>query len=73
MSVPPAALARDFAQRRAAALAWNNSALFLGISLGAARGGVTLDHAGYGAVLAAGAAIALAGCTLLPKLFPRSS
>lgn len=68
-----AALARDFAERRSAALAWNNSALFLGISFGAALGGVTLDRAGYGAVLATGAAIALAGCALLPRLFPKSS
>jgi predicted MFS family arabinose efflux permease len=67
-----AALARDFPERRAAALAWNNSALFLGISLGAALGGAILDRAGYGAVLAAGAVIALAGCALLPKLFAKS-
>jgi len=68
-----ASLARDFPERRSAALAWNNSALFLGISLGAALGGVILDRAGYGAVLAAGAAVALAGCMLLPKLFAKSS
>jgi predicted MFS family arabinose efflux permease len=68
-----ASLARDFPERRAAALAWNNSALFLGISLGAALGGVILDRAGYGAVLGAGAAIALAGCALVPKLFAKSA
>jgi predicted MFS family arabinose efflux permease len=68
-----AALARDFPERRAAALAWNNSALFLGISLGAALGGTILAHAGYAAVLGTGAAIAVAGVVLIPVVFRRSN
>ncbi|HVC54252.1 MAG TPA: MFS transporter [Stellaceae bacterium] len=66
-----AALARDFPERRAAALAWNNSALFLGISLGAALGGAILDRAGYAAVLGAGAVIGLGGALLVPVLAGR--
>lgn len=64
-----AAFARDFPERRAAALAWNNSALFLGISLGATLGGVVFAHAGFPAVLGVGAVIGLAGAALIPVLF----
>jgi predicted MFS family arabinose efflux permease len=44
-----ASLARDFPARRATILAWNNSALFLGISLGALCGGEVVVHAGFAA------------------------
>jgi predicted MFS family arabinose efflux permease len=64
-----AALARDFPERRAAALAWNNSALFLGISLGAALGGAILAHADFATILGTSAAIGLAGAALTPILF----
>ncbi len=47
-----AALAADFPDRRASALAWNNSALFLGIALGALAGGQTMNRAGFPATTA---------------------
>ena len=57
------ALARDFPERRSTVLACNNSALFLGISLGSliggqavAAGGFTVDTA-VGALIAAAAAV----------------
>jgi predicted MFS family arabinose efflux permease len=53
-----AALARDFPQRRALMLALNNSALFLGISIGSLTGGEAMARAGFGADAAIGAAIA---------------
>ena len=56
-----AALARDFAGRPAAALAWNNSALFMGISLGALLGGQVLALADFGTVMAVSGVLALAG------------
>ena len=55
-----AALARDFPERRASALAWNNSALFLGITLGALVGGQAMTLAGFGATTALVAQIAAA-------------
>lgn len=42
-----ARLARIFAARRAAALSWNNSALYLGMSLGSALGGTILRRHGF--------------------------
>jgi predicted MFS family arabinose efflux permease len=60
-----AGLARQFPQRRAFVLAMNNSALFLGISLGSLTGGETLAWAGFGADAALGAVIACAALTLL--------
>jgi predicted MFS family arabinose efflux permease len=62
-----AALARDFAARRASVLAWNNSALFLGISLGGLAGGAAVDRAGFamgGLIDAAFAAVAIAATAL---------
>lgn len=56
-----AGLANDFPSRRATALAWNNSALFLGISLGSLIGGGALSLGGFGANLALAAGVALIG------------
>jgi MFS transporter, DHA1 family, putative efflux transporter len=63
-----AMLATDFPEHRAAALAWNNSALFLGISLGAAVGGTIFGAGGFATVIITSAVIALAGAALLPFL-----
>lgn len=58
-----AGLARDFPERRATALACNNSALFLGISLGSLIGGKAIASGGFivdttiGATIAGAAAI----------------
>lgn len=57
-----ARLARQFPQRRAFMLAFNNSSLFLGISLGSLIGGEAIALAGFGADAAIGAVIA---CTAL--------
>jgi predicted MFS family arabinose efflux permease len=56
-----AGLAIDFAARRAAVLAWNNSALFLGISLGAVIGGQAVALGGVDAELAIAALLAVIG------------
>jgi DHA1 family purine base/nucleoside efflux pump-like MFS transporter len=59
-----AGLARDFPERAGTALAWNNSALFLGIALGSLIGGRAAAIGGFDAILAISAAIALAGCLI---------
>ncbi len=59
-----AGLARDFPERSATALAWNNSALFLGIALGSLIGGRAAAIGGFGATVAISAVIALAGCVI---------
>ncbi len=59
-----AGLANDFPNRRATMLAWNNSALFLGISLGSLVGGQAVALAGFEANLVISAAIALSGCLI---------
>ncbi|MBV9198302.1 MAG: MFS transporter [Alphaproteobacteria bacterium] len=51
-------LAHQFPNSRAAILAWNNSALFLGISLGSLIGGQAIGLAGYDSDLVIAAAIA---------------
>jgi predicted MFS family arabinose efflux permease len=56
-----AGLVNDFPERRATMLAWNNSALFFGISLGSLVGGQAVALAGFEANLAIGGIIALAG------------
>lgn len=55
------ALAQEFPAKRASILAWNNSALFLGISLGSLVGGQAIAMAGFDANLMISAAIALLG------------
>jgi len=56
-----AGLANDFPARRASVLAWNNSALFFGISLGSLVGGQAVALAGFEVNLAISAGIALSG------------
>jgi predicted MFS family arabinose efflux permease len=55
-------LANHFATRRTAILAWNNSALFLGISLGSLIGGQAVSLGGFDVDLTIAAVIALVGC-----------
>lgn len=59
-----ARLAADYPTRRASILAWNNAALFLGISLGSLIGGEAVAIGGFRADLAVSAAIAFAGWLL---------
>ncbi len=54
-------LASEFPNRRATVLAWNNSALFLGISLGSLIGGQAMSLGGFDANLMISAAISIAG------------
>jgi predicted MFS family arabinose efflux permease len=65
-----AGLANDFPSQRAAVLAWNNSALFLGISLGSLVGGEAIALGSFGADLIISAGIALAGCIINAILVP---
>jgi len=65
-----AGLANDFPRQRAAVLAWNNSALFLGISLGSIVGGEVIALGSFGADLIISAGIALAGCIINAILVP---
>jgi predicted MFS family arabinose efflux permease len=57
-------LANEFPTHRAAILAWNNSALFLGISLGSVTGALAVSLAGFDFDLLIAAAIAIAGWTI---------
>jgi predicted MFS family arabinose efflux permease len=57
-------LANDFPARRAAVLAWNNSALFFGISLGSLVGGEAVAIGGFDMTLIICAAIIFAGCII---------
>jgi DHA1 family purine base/nucleoside efflux pump-like MFS transporter len=57
-------LANDFPDRRATVLAWNNSALFLGISLGSLIGGQATSIGGFTANLTISTVIALCGWAL---------
>ena len=54
-------LASDFPASRATILAWNNSALFLGISLGSLVGGQAISAGGFDGNLMASAALAICG------------
>ena len=60
-----AALSQWFPQRRAFMLALNNSALFLGISVGSVVGGEAMARAGFSADAAIGALIACIALTLV--------
>jgi predicted MFS family arabinose efflux permease len=57
-------LANEFPARRATILAWNNSALFLGISLGSLIGGQAMSRGGLDTNLMISAAIAIVGLTI---------
>jgi MFS transporter, DHA1 family, putative efflux transporter len=56
-----AGLVQDFPDSRTAVLAWNNSTLFLGISLGSLVGGQAVAVGGFAADLLVSAAVALLG------------
>ncbi|HJU19634.1 MAG TPA: MFS transporter [Stellaceae bacterium] len=68
-----AGLARDFPARRASVLAWNNSALFLGIMLGSALGGRAVAIAGFPADLTVCAGVALLGSVVNALVVPGSA
>jgi predicted MFS family arabinose efflux permease len=57
-------LANDFPARRGAVLAWNNSALFLGISLGSLIGGEAVAIGSFDMTLIVCAGIVLTGCVI---------
>jgi predicted MFS family arabinose efflux permease len=65
-----AGLANDFPSRRATMLAWNNSALFFGITLGSLVGGQAVAFAGFEASLVICAGIALLGCMITGIVVP---
>jgi predicted MFS family arabinose efflux permease len=71
-----ARLANHFPAHRATILAWNNSALFLGISPGSLIGGQAIALGGFDANLTISAAIAIVGWTInwavVPDLTPSS-
>jgi predicted MFS family arabinose efflux permease len=67
-----AGLANDFPRRRAVALAWNNSALFFGISLGSLVGGGALALGSFDANLTVSSGIALIGCLVNAAVVPGS-
>lgn len=56
-----ALLITAFSERRSAALSWNNSALFLGITLGSLVGGRIMDAGGFAAIPTMSVALTLAG------------
>ncbi|HWB48460.1 MAG TPA: MFS transporter [Stellaceae bacterium] len=66
-----AGLVGDFPTRRAAALAWNNSSLFLGITLGSLVGGQIVTYGSFAAALLTCAGIALAGSLITWMVVPR--
>jgi len=65
-----AGLTNDFPRQRAAVLAWNNSALFLGISLGSLVGGEAVALGSFEANLTIAAGISLSGCIINAILVP---
>ena len=68
-----AGLAKDFPAQRAAVLAWNNSALFLGIALGSIVGGQAVAFGGFEADLTVSASIAIAGWAINWAVEPGSA
>ena len=68
-----AGLANDFPRQRSTVLAWNNSALFCGISLGSLVGGQAVALASFDANLTISAGIALIGCIVTAIVLPRST
>ncbi|MGC2411836.1 MAG: MFS transporter, partial [Stellaceae bacterium] len=65
-----AGLANDFPTRRATMLAWNNSALFFGITLGSLVGGQAVAFAGFETNLVIAAGIALSGGIITGIVMP---
>jgi predicted MFS family arabinose efflux permease len=65
-----AGLTNDFPSQRATALAWNNSALFLGVSLGSLVGGEAIAIGNFDANLTISAGIALVGCMINAIVVP---
>jgi MFS transporter, DHA1 family, putative efflux transporter len=65
-----AGLANDFPLQRSTVLAWNNSALFCGISLGSLVGGQAVALASFNANLMISAGIALIGCIVTAIVLP---
>ena len=65
-----AGIAHDFPTRRASMMAWNNSALFFGISLGSLLGGQAVALAGFQGDLIFAAAVALAGFIVVGRVMP---
>jgi predicted MFS family arabinose efflux permease len=65
-----ARLANDFPTRRSTVLAWNNSALFLGISLGSLIAGQAITSGGFQTALTICAGIVFGGCMLNGMLVP---
>jgi DHA1 family purine base/nucleoside efflux pump-like MFS transporter len=63
-------LASDFPARRATVLAWNNSALFLGISLGSLIGGEAISHGSFEMNLTMSASIAFTGWVISWAILP---
>ena len=57
-------LANDFPTRRSTVLAWNNSALFLGISLGSLIGGQAISMGNFETAVKICAGIVLTGCII---------
>ena len=68
-----AGLVDDFPARRATVLAWNNSALFLGISLGSVVGGLTISHGGFTANLRISVVIAIVGWMINQAVMPSAA
>jgi predicted MFS family arabinose efflux permease len=64
-------LVHDFPSRRATMLAWNNSALFLGISLGALIGGAAVEQFGFAAATAVCAGIVGAALIAIAMAAPQ--
>jgi predicted MFS family arabinose efflux permease len=65
-----AGLVNDFPSRRSTALAWNNSALFLGISLGSLVGGEAVAFGNFNSNLTISASIALLGGLITVVVLP---
>src|SRR5262249_55866900 len=65
-----AGLASEFPRQRATVLAWNNSALFLGISLGSFLGAGAAAAGSFDTNLMISAGLALSGCIFNAILVP---
>jgi len=65
-----AGLANDFPARRGTVLAWNNSALFVGISLGSLIGGEAVAIGNFDTILIISASIVLIGCIINKIVVP---